>query len=75
MLKKHDIIKLGRVKFKVKKIYIKHAQEDLERKKQIRKRREAEWRHKEIQRLKRQMKVMKKKRGNSANLKEFIKNL
>ena len=31
-LKKHDIIKLGRVKFKVKKIFIKEATEKFEQK-------------------------------------------
>lgn len=51
-LKKHDIIKLGRVKFKVKKIFLKDAQTQLEKKRQQRRRREAEWRHKELQRLK-----------------------
>lgn len=50
-LKKHDIIKLGRVKFKVKKIYIKQAEEDREMKQQMMKRRESEWRRKEIKRL------------------------
>jgi len=48
VLKKHDIIKLGRVKFKVKHIYIKQAVEEQELKRQLRKRKEAEWRRKEI---------------------------
>ena len=50
-LKKHDIIKLGRVKFKVKKIYIKQAEEEREMKRQMMKRRESEWRRKEIKRM------------------------
>ena len=53
-LKKHDIIKLGRVKFKVKRIYIKEAEEEREMKRQQMKRRETEWRRKEIQRLMKQ---------------------
>jgi len=68
-LKKHDIIKLGRVKFKVKKIYIKAVEEQREMKRQMRKRRESEWRRKEILRLKNQQKINAgKKRFNSANL-------
>lgn len=54
-LKKHDIIKLGRVKLKVKRIYIKEAEEEREMKRQKMKRRENDWRrkeiHKEIERL------------------------
>lgn len=68
-MKKHDIIKLGRVKFKVKKIYIKAVEEQREMKRQMRKRRESEWRRKEILRLKNQQKINAgKKRFNSANL-------
>jgi hypothetical protein len=47
-LKKHDIIKLGRVKFKVKKIYIKEAEEEREMKIEQMRRRESDWRRKEI---------------------------
>lgn len=68
-MKKHDIIKLGRVKFKVKKIYIKQVEEQREMNRQMRKRRESEWRRKEILRLKNQQKLNAgKKRFNSANL-------
>lgn len=71
-LKKHDIIKLGRVKFKVKRIYIKEVEEEREMKRQQMKRRENEWRrkeiHKEIERLTKLQKTMKAKR-NTQNLK------
>ena len=67
-LKKHDIIKLGRVKFKVKKIYIREAEEEREMKIEQMRRRESDWRRKEIQRLKEASKKMRNKRQNSDNL-------
>ena len=68
-LKKHDIIKLGRVKFKVKRIYIKAAEEAREMKRHTLKRRENEWRKKEIKRLLEQKaKLVKQKRFSSVNL-------
>ena len=39
-LKKHDIIKIGRMKFKVSQIYLKEVQETIKRKQEQRKRRE-----------------------------------
>ena len=59
-LQKHDIIKLGRVKFKVKRIYIKQAEEEKEMKRHNLKRREGEWRRKEIKRLQEQQVRMNK---------------
>lgn len=61
VLKKHDIIKLGRVKFKVKQIYIREVEEQRAMKRQFRKRRETEWRRKEIKRLQQQKAMMQKK--------------
>ena len=50
-LKKHDIIKLGRVKFKVKQIYVRRLEEEREKKREQMKKRESDWRRKEIKRM------------------------
>ena len=47
-LKKHDIIKLGRVKFKVKQIYVRNLEEKREKKRELMRKREKDWRRKEI---------------------------
>lgn len=73
VLKKHDIIKLGRVKFKVKQIYIKKNEEERARKQRKLQRREAEWYRKELKRLRElKEKNAKNKRANSAKLDAII---
>ena len=68
-LKKHDIIKLGRVKFKVKQIYVRNLEEKRERKREQMKKREKDWRLKEIKRMHEQHLLMRRKHHNSDNLK------
>lgn len=53
-MKKHDIVKLGRVKFKVKRIHVREEEDNLMMKREKLKRRESEWRRREIERLKKQ---------------------
>lgn len=54
VLKKHDIVKLGRVKFKVKEIHIARNDEDRQMKQHKLKRREFAWIRKELHRMKAQ---------------------
>ena len=72
-LKKHDIIKLGRVKFKVRQIYIQSREDARQQKRQTMSRRESAWRRKEIQRLENQKKKMENRRMNSDNLQQIQK--
>ena len=68
MLKKYDVIKLGRVKFKVKDIQIGSVTEARSKKKELLKRREEKWKKREVERIKETMQKIKSKPHHSARV-------
>ena len=61
---------MGRVKFKVKEIYIKSLTEEKQKKKELMKRREEKWKKKELERIKEQIVKIQERPHNSARVKD-----
>ena len=68
VLKKFDVIKLGRVKFKVKEIQIKSVNDAKRAKQELMKRREEKWKKKELSRIGEQMLLLQERPHNSARV-------